>query len=280
MIRSSQYNKSLLCIIIFCTFTNMRNCTQILVLSILLIACDDDTALDGGDAGQQGIKTISKYKKLTNESVLIYKKEFSENGNITSFVEYSEDGNVRSKSKYVHSSRGFTQNKEVFSPDGTVEEISIDHRTGEDGELVKSVEYNGLGDEKSATSFSYDSNGNLIEIQKCVDLLEKMFSNNGTLGSSASNDCNWNEFLSYDYSGDGQIQNIIAVDRNGDFLWRDSIVYTSGSSLLKISVASDGSVYHSTEYAYNQRGEIVSEIRSSPLGRRQSEYNYIYAYYW
>jgi hypothetical protein len=258
----------------------MRWFIQIFILVSLLFSCDNNPLLRGDDVQELGIRSISKYKNDEGTDILIFRKEFSESGDITSFEEYTEDGNLSSKSEYEHNMRGFKQSKEIFSTDGSIEIINIDYTTGEDGKVIGYVEYNELGQENSTASFDYDSDGNLVGIRKCTDHTEIQFDINENIGSAPFANCDSDEFLSYEFSNDGQVQNVYAVDKSGEFLWRDSISYLENSSIRKIKIDREGNIRYLTNFTYNAQGELKSEDNFSALGELLSSFRYTYTYYW
>ena len=258
----------------------MRWFIQIFILLILLFSCDDNSLLTGDDVQELSIKSISKYKNDIGGDILIFRKEFSESGNITSFEEYDEDGTLSSKSKYEHNMSGYKQSKEVFSSDGSTEIVSIDYTTGEDGKVTGYVEYNDLGQENSIALFDYDIKGNLILIKKCDNSPQILFDKVDNTNHGPEINCEADEFLSYQYSAGGQIQNIYAVDRDGEFLWRDSIAYLENSSIKKIKIDRDGNIRYSTNYSYNAQGDLQSELNFSDMGELLTSFGYVYTYYY
>jgi len=213
------------------------------------------------------VKVESKYwmdKDDSNNSYIVYRKEFDISGNLIEYSEFWQNGDISVRSQFTYNNFESYEKKHIFSESGELSSIdNYIYIFKPNGRLKEKKQIDSDGNVSSKEVYDYDVNGNVSK---------KIYYNHLT-GLSNSID------YSYKYSSDGRIIERITIEDGFDSR-RDSIVSRRNDNQLEVfNYDAQGNITLIKTFYYNQFGLLTIELGSNPSGLIFRKYAYRYEFF-
>ena len=237
------------------------------LIALLLISCQEEGNTLNNSNISPKVKVESKYwvnKENSNDSYVIYRKEFDQSGNLVEYREFRQSGEVQTRSTFTYNQFESYEEKHTFDEDGEVSSVgSFVYIFETNGRLKEKHHIDQNGNIASKEVYDYDVNGNVTK---------KLYFNHST-GLSNSID------YTYKYSPDGRIVERI-ITEEGNESRRDSIVSRKNDNRLEVfNYDINGNIILVKTYYYNQFGLISMEIEADSKGNIQRKFAYRYEFF-